>query len=111
MEAYGEPGALRLEAQIELVRHLLAALMLRLAHLYGRGPGAREPSEAFRAFHAAVERDFAESRTVTDYAGSLGYSSRTLLPVSGQARECCRSRGPSPAATSPRPNSRAPRSR
>ncbi|MFI9781702.1 helix-turn-helix domain-containing protein [Streptomyces sp. NPDC051956] len=40
--------------------------------------GAREPSGAFRAFHAAVERDFAESRTVADYARALGYSSRTL---------------------------------
>lgn len=78
MEAYGETGALRLEAQIELVRHLLAALVLRLTHLYGRERGGHEPSEAFRAFHAAVERDFAESRTVTDYAGALGYSSRTL---------------------------------
>ena len=78
MEAYGETGALRLDAQIELVRHLLAALVLRLSHLYVRERGAREASEAFRAFHTAVERDFADSRTVADYARALGYSSRTL---------------------------------
>ncbi|WP_329292849.1 helix-turn-helix domain-containing protein [Streptomyces sp. NBC_01455] len=78
MEAYKETGALRLDAQIELVRHLLAALVLRLSHLYARERGAPRTSEAFRAFHAAVERDFTESRTVADYARALGYSSRTL---------------------------------
>ncbi|KUN49158.1 helix-turn-helix domain-containing protein [Streptomyces olivochromogenes] len=78
MEAYEETGALRLDAQIELVRHLLAALVLRLSHLYVREQGASRTAEAFRAFHAAVERDFTESRTVADYARALGYSSRTL---------------------------------
>ncbi|MBL1100542.1 helix-turn-helix domain-containing protein [Streptomyces coffeae] len=78
MEAYKETGALRLDAQIELIRHLLSALVLRLSHLYVREQGAGDVSEAFRAFHAAVERDYAESRTVADYARALGYSSRTL---------------------------------
>ncbi|MEU2616793.1 AraC family transcriptional regulator [Streptomyces sp. NPDC007157] len=78
MEAYRETGVLRLDAQIELIRHLLAALVLRLSHLYVRERGASRTGEAFRAFHAAVERDFAESRTVADYARALGYSSRTL---------------------------------
>ena len=78
MEAYEETGALRLDAQIELVRHLLAALVLRLSHLYVRERGASRTSEAFRAFHAALERDFAVSRTVADYARALGYSPRTL---------------------------------
>ncbi|MFK0110603.1 helix-turn-helix domain-containing protein [Streptomyces sp. NPDC091217] len=78
MEAYKETGALRLDAQIELIRHLLSALVLRLSHLYVRERGASDTGEAFRAFHAAVERDYAESRTVADYASALGYSSRTL---------------------------------
>ncbi|MFK0153156.1 helix-turn-helix transcriptional regulator [Streptomyces sp. NPDC090499] len=78
MEAYKETGTLRLDAQIELVRHLLAALVLRLSHLYVRERGASRTGEAFRAFHAAVERDLAESHTVADYARALGYSPRTL---------------------------------
>ncbi|MFD8810463.1 helix-turn-helix transcriptional regulator [Streptomyces sp. NPDC059627] len=78
MEAYKETGALRLDAQIELIRHLLSALVLRLSHLYVRGRGEGEAREAFRAFHAAIERDYAESHTVADYARALGYSPRTL---------------------------------
>ncbi|MFD8722925.1 helix-turn-helix domain-containing protein [Streptomyces sp. NPDC059629] len=78
MEAYKETGALRLDAQIELIRHLLSALVLRLSHLYVRERGAGDTGEAFRAFHTAVERDYAESRTVADYASALGCSSLTL---------------------------------
>jgi AraC-like DNA-binding protein len=77
-EAYEETGTLRLDARIELVRHLLGVLVLRLSHLYVRGRGASGTTEAFRAFRAAVGRDFAKSRTVADYARALGYSSRTL---------------------------------
>ncbi|MFC9057186.1 AraC family transcriptional regulator [Streptomyces sp. NPDC057074] len=79
-DAYRRIGALPLEAHITLVRHLLAALVLRLGHLHD--PADARPNvagkEAFHRFHHAVERDFTTARRVEDYAAALGYSARTL---------------------------------
>ncbi|NSC24884.1 helix-turn-helix domain-containing protein [Streptomyces albus subsp. chlorinus] len=70
------------DAHTEVLRHLLAALLLRLLRLTEADGGTPDPghatSDAFRRFRAAVERDFARSRRVTDYAHALGYSARTL---------------------------------
>lgn len=79
---------LPLEAHVDVVRHLLAVLLLRLAHLPG---GQREPmagSEVFRRFHHAVERDFARTHRVEDYAARLGYTVRTLTRATGSAVGC-----------------------
>ncbi|GAA2634163.1 AraC family transcriptional regulator [Streptomyces axinellae] len=44
----------------------------------GVGGAEGGPAETFRRFRAAVERDFAHTRRVSDYARALGYSPRTL---------------------------------
>jgi AraC-like DNA-binding protein len=69
---------LPLDVHIEVVRHLLAVLVLRLAHLRGGQDGDEAGSEAYRRFRQAVERDFARGHRVEDYARHLGYSVRTL---------------------------------
>ncbi|MEU4893354.1 helix-turn-helix transcriptional regulator [Streptomyces sp. NPDC044780] len=79
-DAYRRSAALPVDAHIALVRHLLAALVLRLGHLRGRDAARRgEPGAGtFHRFHRAVERDFTAARRVEDYAAALGYSARTL---------------------------------
>lgn len=79
-DAYRRIGALPLDAHITLVRHLLAALVLRLGHLHDPAHARPDASgnDTFRRFHQAVERDFAAARRVEDYAAALGYSARTL---------------------------------
>jgi AraC-like DNA-binding protein len=73
------PGGLPLEIRQSVLRHLLAALVLRLAHL-GAPPGtlAPEPTDPFLRLRDAVERDFTRIRRLEDYARALGYSARTL---------------------------------
>ncbi|MFI6490200.1 helix-turn-helix domain-containing protein [Streptomyces sp. NPDC050564] len=71
-------GRLPLDAHVAVLRHLLDVLMLRVAHLEAPGGRTAEPSETFLRFRAAVERDFARTRRVDDYAAALGYSTRTL---------------------------------
>ena len=75
------------ELQAELLRHLLAVLVLGLAALHG---GHQQPidADAFPRFHAAVERDFARTHRVADYAAQLGYSVRTLTRASQAAAGC-----------------------
>jgi AraC-like DNA-binding protein len=63
-----------------LLRQLVAALLIRMARLADParsalvGPGA----EAYLAFRRELERSFAGTRSVEDYAARLGYSPRTL---------------------------------
>ncbi|KUN87315.1 transcriptional regulator [Streptomyces griseoruber] len=72
-------GHLPLEAHIAALRHLLAVLLLRLAHLtVPVGSPAPEPDETYLRFRDAVERHFTATRRVEDYAHLLGYSGRTL---------------------------------
>ncbi|RKE22300.1 AraC family transcriptional regulator [Streptomyces sp. TLI_171] len=62
-----------------LLRHLLAALLLRLANpATPCGSAATEPGETYRRFRQAVEHRFTRTRRVEDYARLLGYSPRTL---------------------------------
>ncbi|MER6975655.1 AraC family transcriptional regulator [Streptomyces carpinensis] len=78
-DAYRRIGALPLDSHITLVRHLLAALVLRLGHLQDRShTRGQAADDTFHRFHQVVERDFAAARRVEDYAAALGYSARTL---------------------------------
>ena len=72
-------GHLPLEVHMAALRHLLAVLLLRLAHLtVPVGAAAPDPDETYLRFRDAVERDFTRTRRVEDYARTLGYSGRTL---------------------------------
>ncbi|MEW2168195.1 AraC family transcriptional regulator [Streptomyces sp. NPDC007084] len=73
-------GGLPADAHAAVLRRLLEVLVLRVAHADADGSGnpPQEPSETFLRFRAAVERDFARTRRVDDYAVALGYSTRTL---------------------------------
>jgi AraC-like DNA-binding protein len=68
---------LPLDTRLQVLRHLLAVLVLRIASLPAPQAGP-DPSEVYLAFRDAVERDFANSRRLSDYAEALAYSPRTL---------------------------------
>ena len=68
---------LPLDTRLQVLRHLLAVLVLRVASLPAPQAGP-DPSEVYLAFRDAVERDFANSRRLSDYAEALAYSPRTL---------------------------------
>ncbi|WP_051941192.1 helix-turn-helix transcriptional regulator [Phaeacidiphilus oryzae] len=81
-DEFDDLASLPLPVHIEVLRSLLSALVLRLAH---GGEGLPTDATAadggyatFVRFHQAVERDFARTRRVEDYARALGYSVRTL---------------------------------
>ncbi|MFH8370029.1 AraC family transcriptional regulator [Streptomyces sp. NPDC018031] len=76
--AYESRLGLPAEVHAETLRHLLAVLVLRLAHQTPPAGRGAEPSEAYLRFRDAVERDFARTHRVADYAQALGYSPRTL---------------------------------
>ncbi len=65
------------DTRLQVLRHLLAVLVLRVASLPAPQAGP-DPSEVYLAFRDAVERDFANSRRLSDYAEALAYSPRTL---------------------------------
>lgn len=74
-------GGLPLEIHLDVLRHLLAVLVLRAAYpggAAGGGVGGCAAGETYLRFRDAVEREFARSRKVADYARSLGYAPRTL---------------------------------
>lgn len=77
---FGALGGLPLEIHLEVLRHLLAVLVLRAAHPGGErdGDGSCAASPTYLRFRDAVERDFTRSRRVADYARALGYAPRTL---------------------------------
>lgn len=84
--AFSGPGRLPLEVHQSVLRHLLAALVLHLAHL---GPVAddlaAEHGAAYVRFREAVELGFTRTRRLEDYALALGYSARTLSRATGAA--------------------------
>jgi AraC-like DNA-binding protein len=65
---------------VSVLRHLLAALVLRLGELPEPNPSAAQDhlSGVFVAFREVVEHNFATMRRVEDYATLLAYSPRTL---------------------------------
>ena len=83
---FDTPSHLPLDVQQAVLRHLLAALLLRLAHLRTCGEHhLLTLTDAFLRFRDAVERDFTRTRRVQDYAHALGYSARTLTRASQAA--------------------------
>lgn len=85
---------LPLESHIAVMRQLLGVILLRLAHLTGGPDGAGGPGdrpaggEVFLRFQRAVDRDFATSHRVADYAARLGYSVRTLTRATRAEAGC-----------------------
>ncbi|GAA3176296.1 AraC family transcriptional regulator [Streptomyces ramulosus] len=78
-EEFGERAGLPWAAHLDVLRHLLAVLVLRVAHPEVPAADAGCAAGAtFLRFRDAVERDFASSRRVADYARALGYAPRTL---------------------------------
>lgn len=74
-----ERDASQTELTVELLRQLVAALLVRIARL--PHPGEWNPAaggEVFRAFRGELERTFATRRRAAQYATHLGYSPRTL---------------------------------
>ncbi|WP_100445715.1 AraC family transcriptional regulator [Glycomyces xiaoerkulensis] len=69
---------LPLDLRLQVLRHLLGVLVLRVASLPAPGGTGSEPSEVYLAFRDAVERDFAGTRRLADYAAVLDCSPRTL---------------------------------
>ncbi|MFD3513689.1 helix-turn-helix domain-containing protein [Streptomyces sp. NPDC058657] len=70
-------GPLPLDTHVAVLRHLLAALLLRLAPV-GEEVVTCDNPDTYLRFRDAVERDFARTRRVEDYARALGYAPRTL---------------------------------
>ncbi|WP_326568873.1 AraC family transcriptional regulator [Amycolatopsis rhabdoformis] len=66
------------DAQLEVLRNLLAVLVVRLAERGSEDRPAERVSETFTRFQAAVEQGFGRTHRVEDFAGQLGYSVRTL---------------------------------
>lgn len=69
---------------VELLRHLLAVLLLRVARLPAPGgttAGDGVDDTAFRCFRHELERSYAATRNASHYAARLGYSLRTLNRV------------------------------
>ena len=69
---------------LEVLRHHLAGLLLRVARLEPEGgPGlAAADSEVLMQFRQAIDERFARSRQVEEYARALGCSVRTLTRAS-----------------------------
>jgi AraC-like DNA-binding protein len=72
------------EIPLEVLRHHLAALLLRLARLEPEGgPGlAAADSEVLARFRQDIDARFARTRQVEEYARALGCSVRTLTRAS-----------------------------
>ena len=87
LEEFDSLGEIPLEVHTAVLRHLLAALVLRLSHAGDQPAGARTRplAEVFARFRALVERDFARSRYVSEYAAQLGYSPRTVSRATHEA--------------------------
>jgi len=87
LEEFDSLGAIPLEVHTAVLRHLLAALVLRLSHAGDQPVDAqiRSLPEVFARFRVLVERDFARSRDVSEYAAQLGYSPRTVSRATHEA--------------------------
>jgi len=87
LEEFDSLGEIPLEAHTAVLRHLLSALVLRLSHAGTQPVDAQMRSlpEVFARFRALVERDFAGSRDVSEYAAQLGYSPRTVSRATHEA--------------------------
>jgi AraC-like DNA-binding protein len=78
-QSLGTRDEIATRLSVELLRQLLGVVLLRIARLARPSrPGSAEVNEVFRAFQREVERSFAVTRDVQDYAARLGYAPRTL---------------------------------
>lgn len=69
-----------------ILRHTLTAILLKLTHLGGQEQSSvLAHNDVFERFHAAVERDFATVRSVSEYANTIGYSEKTVLRATRSA--------------------------
>jgi AraC-like DNA-binding protein len=84
LEEFDSLGRVPLEVHTAVLRHLLAALVLRLSCAGDQTADARMRAvpEVFARFRALVERDFMRTRDVSEYAARLGYSPRTVSRAS-----------------------------
>ncbi|MGA5203361.1 helix-turn-helix domain-containing protein [Streptomyces variegatus] len=71
-------SSMPLASHVEVLRHLVSVLILRLAKVTGGSAAPGPAAEVFRRLFEAVERDHMVTRRVGDYAAALGYSPRTL---------------------------------
>lgn len=78
-----DEAGLSVSGRRDVLRHLLAAVTLRLAALCAQPTSAADTT--FVRFRTLVERDFARTRRAGDYASALGYSVRTLSRASQAA--------------------------
>ncbi|MEV6425844.1 AraC family transcriptional regulator [Streptomyces sp. NPDC051662] len=69
----------------EARRHLLSVLLLRIGRTAPTVSAPGDPDGIAARFAAEVERDFARTHRVADYADRLGYSVRTLTRASSAA--------------------------
>lgn len=100
-------GRLPLEIHTAALRHVLAVLVLRLAHVTApAGSPAPEPDITYPRFRNAVEENLTRTSRVEDYAETLGYSARTLACASPKPARAPRSS--STAASSSKPNASWP---
>lgn len=72
-----EAGAGESELTAALLRQLLGALLIRMARLNNTA-GPAPDTGLYPAFRRELERSFAATHSVEDFAGRLGYSPRTL---------------------------------
>lgn len=75
---------LPVDARRDVLRNLLAVVAVRVAALCTQPVSA---DTTFVRFRPLVERDFARTRRVADYAGALGYSARTLSRATQMAAD------------------------
>ncbi|MFD7256775.1 AraC family transcriptional regulator [Streptomyces sp. NPDC059874] len=78
---YATPPDQEPEITKELLRHLLAGILLRVARLPAPDDGARAAvagPEPYRLFRQELERSFAVLHQAHDYANRLGYSLKTV---------------------------------
>jgi len=67
---------------VDLLRHLLGALLLRVARLAPEdSPAQHLGGDTFQHFQHELERSFATTRNAADYAARVGYSLRSLNRV------------------------------
>ena len=73
---FTDAAGLPVDAHRAVLRNLLAVVAMRAAALCAQPVGTVDTT--FVRFGTQVERDFARTRRVADYAVALGYSARTL---------------------------------
>jgi AraC-like DNA-binding protein len=81
---YEQSDELPHDARIDVIRHVLSALVIRIAYTASR-ERVNATNTTFLRFREAVEHDFAQTHRVEDYARVLGYSTRTLTRACREA--------------------------